>query len=864
MSFEQKPEHGSLLPRADQLKSVIRSVFGAVLIFDLSMNTCRAVNVDLAGGDDLSGTYDEVLGLFREALESDNDREQWNSFERDKLSAFFLNGVKCVKKRLHPQNVPVDDGQIFAVALCLGEQEKLNGVLIYGDTDCFGGWGSFEAERGLERDEYERRRYYSELTDKKMPVFSIVYDMEGKRLIRFMRGELLHEYGYSEDDFLEFYKNGLNGLIYEKDLEKIQARVLGAGAENAGKYETEYRVYKKNGEIAWVMEQGRRVMTYDGAPAYLSTMVDITRRKKCEEELRMNNQETMIAIRQSDRILARYIFSEDKLYLSHATAQCYHLPAVIENPMAAVPMLGIIMPDSLEEFKDIFRQVQSDEKNGKKYLHLRFESVRELWCEVKYSLAFDDAGRRFSAIVSFLDVTRSHESEMAYERYRQSMAQDIGAHKNFFEVDVTGDRVEKQGGSLFGDGVQFVGKPYSALLGWISDHLAARQDCEQVSERLTREKMICVFAAGDRSLTVECQGREGEGIPQWLRISVQMISDPFVSTVKAYIQLQDISDEKLAGQELKRRAERDGMTDLFNKATTEEKIARALLEHPFDASVMLIIDIDDLKGINDRFGHAQGDAAIIQVAQAVKRHFRSSDIVGRVGGDEFMAFFMMGKPTPARLQAVVSALMGDLLSLKVGETGEMQLQASVGVTTGNAGEETFESLYKKADTALYQVKRGQKGHYAFYQPDMELSSDRCDKNGITLSGILDNSEEVRILLDAVAYMYPLVILVNLTRNSYSMVEYDHFTARACACCGTFDQLIKTGASTISPEDRELFVSAFSRDSLLLAHARGQKSVRCFCRQKGDDGVYRNVETTVVFVRAAGDDVYEVTLSRNID
>ena len=851
------------MPPADQLESVIRSAYGAVLIFDLSMNTCRAVNMGQANGNDFSGTYDEVLGLFREALESDDDHEQWNAFKRDQLSAFFLNGVKCVKKTLHLKNALGEDRQMFAFALCLGKKEKLNGVMVYGDADWLNSWEAFETERGHEQAEYERRRYYSELTDNEMPIFSILYEMESKCAIRFMRGELLHEYGYSNDDFLAFYRKGLNGLIYEKDLEKTHALVLKAAMENAEKYEVEYRVYKKNGAIAWVMERGKRAMTYDGAPAYLSTMVDITERKKFEEELRMNNQETLIAIRQSNRILTRYIFSEDKLYLDQATAKHYQLPVVIENPMAAVPGFGIIMPDSLEEFKDIFRRIQRNEKSGRKYLHLRFESIREIWCEAKYSIAFDDAGKPFSAIVSFLDVTRSHESEMAYERYRQSMVQDIGAHNNFFEVDVTCDRVEKQGGSLFGEGGQFVGRPYSALLEWISDHLAARQDFEQVSQRLTREKMLSVFAAGDRSLMVECQGREEKEIPQWLRISVQMISDPFVSTVKAYIQLRDISDEKLAGQELKRRAERDGMTDLLNKATTEEKITRALLEHPDDASVMLIIDIDDLKGINDRFGHAQGDAAIIQVAQAVKRHFRSSDIVGRVGGDEFMAF-ILGKPSPARLRAVVSALMGDLLSLKVGEMGEMQLQASVGVTIGKAGEETFESLYKKADTALYQVKRGQKGHYAFYQPDMELSTARCEKNGITLSKMLDNSEEVRFLLDAVAFMYPLVILGNLTRNSYCMLEYDHFIARTCACSGTYDELIKTGASTIYPEDRENFVSAFSRDNLLLAHARGEKCVRCFCRQKGDDGIYRNVETTLVFVHAAGDDVYGVTLSRNLE
>lgn len=121
-----------------------------------------------------------------------------------------------------------------------------------------------------------------------------------------------------------------------------------------------------------------------------------------------------------------------------------------------------------------------------------------------------------------------------------------------------------------------------------------------------------------------------------------------------------------------------------------------------------------------------------------------------------------------------------------------------------------------------------------------------------------------LLMEAVFTRYPLVILANLTRNSFYMMAYENFSSRSCPSTGVFDELIAHGASTMHPDDKELFTSAFSRENLLAAYERGEKSVRTVTRQIGDDGVYRPVETTDYFVKNPSvNDVLVVTLCQNL-
>lgn len=123
----------------------------------------------------------------------------------------------------------------------------------------------------------------------------------------------------------------------------------------------------------------------------------------------------------------------------------------------------------------------------------------------------------------------------------------------------------------------------------------------------------------------------------------------------------------------------------------------------------------------------------------------------------------------------------------------------------------------------------------------------------------------QLLLEAIFTRYPLVILANLTRNSFYMMAYEHFTSRSCPSTGVFEELIAHGASSMHPEDQELFRETFRISNLREAYERGEKTVSVVTRQLGDDGIYRRVETTDYFVKNPSvEDILVIALCHNLE
>ncbi len=125
--------------------------------------------------------------------------------------------------------------------------------------------------------------------------------------------------------------------------------------------------------------------------------------------------------------------------------------------------------------------------------------------------------------------------------------------------------------------------------------------------------------------------------------------------------------------------------------------------------------------------------------------------------------------------------------------------------------------------------------------------------------------DVLLLMAAVQSAYDMIICVNLTRNSYYMIDYDRFLTHTAGYDGVFDDLITAGASTVPESHRELFADFFSRENLLKAYRSGQKSVNLRHPQVADDGVMHMVSTTVLFVEdPKTGDILEITLARYVD
>ena len=185
----------------------------------------------------------------------------------------------------------------------------------------------------------------------------------------------------------------------------------------------------------------------------------------------------------------------------------------------------------------------------------------------------------------------------------------------------------------------------------------------------------------------------------------------------------DIEEKRKHYGRLLHEAELDGLTRVYTRGGAERYINLRMTLEQDNVCTFLLLDMDNLKGINDHLGHALGDAALQMVANQLKKHFRSSDIIGRLGGDEFVAF-LPGLSNEKTLYRNIGELLHILANTYLDKEKLWPLSCSMGLSIGRMGQTEFSTLYRQADTALYHVKRHGKGSFAIYNPQMQLRKEQ--------------------------------------------------------------------------------------------------------------------------------------------
>ncbi|MEG0493322.1 MAG: EAL domain-containing protein [Clostridia bacterium] len=145
----------------------------------------------------------------------------------------------------------------------------------------------------------------------------------------------------------------------------------------------------------------------------------------------------------------------------------------------------------------------------------------------------------------------------------------------------------------------------------------------------------------------------------------------------------------------------DQMTKLLNRTSAEEMITQQLNAHT-GLHAMMMLDIDNFKGINDSRGHIMGDIVIQAVAKNLREFFRQNDVVARMGGDEF-AVFIDDIPQRKLAEEKASELCKKLSHITINNENVM-ISCSIGLVISDQESDTFETLYRDADKALYNAK----------------------------------------------------------------------------------------------------------------------------------------------------------------
>lgn len=210
-------------------------------------------------------------------------------------------------------------------------------------------------------------------------------------------------------------------------------------------------------------------------------------------------------------------------------------------------------------------------------------------------------------------------------------------------------------------------------------------------------------AAGKAYSETEFRIKDSSGRYRWCRIRATAQFDDDGRAIKAVGVILDINKEKHEKQNLIKMAQRDALTGIYNKAATNATVMRRMKDFDFTVlQALLIIDVDHFKAVNDTYGHMAGDNILSLVAEQMRSHVRSSDVVGRIGGDEFLVYLPEVETEEDALWKAQSlhAVLGTL----VPEQGAPPITCSIGMAVFPHGTVEYADLYQYADTALYRCK----------------------------------------------------------------------------------------------------------------------------------------------------------------
>lgn len=235
------------------------------------------------------------------------------------------------------------------------------------------------------------------------------------------------------------------------------------------------------------------------------------------------------------------------------------------------------------------------------------------------------------------------------------------------------------------------------------------------SETAQKIRELFDVAAGGMTIRHELETIDVSGHSLILDVSMKPILDESGRTDLILAEGRDISELREALKQLAHRAHHDPLTELPNRVDFEESLDRALaraIRHNREL-VVFFIDLDGLKQVNDECGHATGDELLIEVAQRLRCLTRKEDAVSRISGDEFCTFCAdIRGPNAAQ---AVAARMTTHLSRPAQLGGhEIAISASIGAARYPADGSTVHDLLRKADSAMYQVKRGGGDGYTFF------------------------------------------------------------------------------------------------------------------------------------------------------
>lgn len=339
--------------------------------------------------------------------------------------------------------------------------------------------------------------------------------------------------------------------------------------------------------------------------------------------------------------------------------------------------------------------IQMHDSNGKKY-----------WMQVTLTKGVHGGKETVSAVFVDVSALKSVQDKLLKEQERYRIATEL-SNEVMFEYDYEKDVLSLS--ELFTEiyGVDHV-------IGYfrkdINNHM---QIIHPDDRKAAMEQFLHTKRIGANDIQIRLLDANGEY--QWCRVLYRAICDENGGPSQAIGKISNINTFKKEIEQLEHESKTDSMTGAYNKMATKQIVEEYIRNNPLSSHMLLLIDVDDFKKVNDTYGHQCGDEVLINVINNLRKTYVSGEVIGRVGGDEFVVFIGDVRDKE-HLIAKAQELHELLHRAYVRGTQVIPVSASVGIAIYPENGDCYEELLYSADSALYEVKATKKGNFAICKP----------------------------------------------------------------------------------------------------------------------------------------------------
>ncbi|MEG0052221.1 MAG: EAL domain-containing protein [Comamonas sp.] len=272
-----------------------------------------------------------------------------------------------------------------------------------------------------------------------------------------------------------------------------------------------------------------------------------------------------------------------------------------------------------------------------------------------------------------------------------------------------------------------VNPAYSRLSGFASAEAMgqlASLDMAQSRERsnLPAEPYQVVLRTGQWE--GETQGMHKNGTPYQQYRTITALRDEQNRLTHCITLFRDITQQRQDQERIRHLAHFDALTGLPNRSLLSERVVEAIRSQRTTegCAALLFLDLDHFKNINDSLGHRVGDRVLVALARRLQLQLRPQDTVARMGGDEFVVL-VCGRQM-ADVEALAQKLLDSTATPFQIEGHELTISLSIGIATYPVDGDSFDTLYQRADAAMYRAKQAGRNRYSFFTAELEARSAR--------------------------------------------------------------------------------------------------------------------------------------------